>query len=96
MTKYFVMRECEHIDPTEFKSTAFIDTAASIMLLANNAPASSTKNNNLQITMLQPSGSKMTFTHAVNHLLTKLPADACLAHQLPGLINNLLSINLHS
>ena len=34
----------------------------------------------------------MTSTHAVNLLLTKLPADARLAHRLPGLVNNLLSV----
>ena len=34
----------------------------------------------------------MTSTHAVNLLLNKLPADARLAHQLPGLVNNLLSV----
>jgi hypothetical protein len=34
----------------------------------------------------------MTSTHAVNLLLNKLPADARLAHQLPGLVNNLLLV----
>ena len=34
----------------------------------------------------------MTSTHAVNLLLNKLPADARLAHRLPGLVNNLLSV----
>jgi hypothetical protein len=34
----------------------------------------------------------MTSTHAVDLLLTKLPADARLAHRLPGLVNNLLSV----
>jgi hypothetical protein len=34
----------------------------------------------------------MMTTHAVNLLLSKLPPEACLAHQLPGLINNLLSV----
>jgi hypothetical protein len=58
------------------------------MLLTKNTPASSTKNNSFQITVLQPSGTKMTSTHTVNLLLTKLPADTCLVHQLPGLINN--------
>ena len=62
------------------------------MLLIKKAPARSTTNTNVQITVLQPSGAKMTSTHAVDLLLTKLPADACLAHRLPGLINNLLSV----
>jgi hypothetical protein len=34
----------------------------------------------------------MTTTHAVNLLLSNLPPKACLAHQLPGLVNNLLSV----
>ena len=62
------------------------------MLLTKKAPPNSTANNNVQITVLQPSGAKMTSTHAVDLLLTKLPADAHLTYQLPGLINNLLSV----
>ena len=46
----------------------------------------------MQITVLQPNGAKMTSMHVVNLLLSKLPADACLAHPLPGLVNNLLSV----
>ena len=34
----------------------------------------------------------MTSTHAVNLLLNKLPADARLAHRLPDLVNNFLSV----
>ncbi len=34
----------------------------------------------------------MTTMHAIDLLLQKLPPDACLAHQLPGLVNNLLSL----
>jgi hypothetical protein len=73
-------------------STAFIDTAASVTLLTPTAPARSTTNNNVQITVLQPSGAKMTSTQAVNLLLTKLPAEVRLAHRLPGLVNNLLLV----
>jgi hypothetical protein len=62
------------------------------MLLTPTAPASNKTNDNVQITVLQPSGAKMTSTHAVNLLLNKLPADARLAHRLPGLVNNLLSV----
>ena len=70
----------------------FIGTAASVTLLTPKAPARSTPNSNVQITVLQRSGAKMTSMHAVNLLLTKLPDDACLAHRLPGLVNNLLSV----
>ena len=79
-------------NPTDLESTAFIHTAASVMLLTKKAPASSTTNTNVQITILQPSGAKMTSTHDIDLLLTKLLADARLAHRLPGLINNLLSV----
>jgi hypothetical protein len=71
---------------------AFIDTAASVTLLTTTAPANSTPNSNVQITVLQPSGAKMTSTHTVNLLLAKLPEDTRLAHRLPGLVNNLLSV----
>jgi hypothetical protein len=36
----------------------------------------------------------MTTTHAINLLLSKLPPEACLAHQLPGLVNSLLSVTV--
>ncbi len=36
----------------------------------------------------------MMTMHTVNLLLSKLPPEACLAHQLPSLVNNLLSIPL--
>jgi len=71
---------------------AFINTAASVLLLTPTAPAGNRTTNNVQITVLQPSGAKMTSTHAVNLLLNKLPANARLAHCLPGLVNNLLSV----
>ncbi len=40
----------------------------------------------------KPGGDCMTITHAIDLLLRKLPPDSCLAHQFPGLVNNLLSI----
>ena len=46
----------------------------------------------MQITVLQLSDTKMTSTHAVNLLLMKLPNAAQLAHRLPSLVNNLLSV----
>ncbi len=76
----------------DLKSTASIDTAASVTLLTHTAPACNKTNNNVQITVLQPSGAKMTSTHTVNLLLNKLPTDARLAHRLPGLVNNLLLV----
>jgi hypothetical protein len=36
----------------------------------------------------------MMTTHAVDLLLSKLPPEACLAHQLTSLVNNLLSVTV--
>jgi hypothetical protein len=55
-------------------------------------PAASTTQPNVQSSIVQPGGDCMTTTYAFNLLLSKLPPEAHLAHQLPGLINNLLSI----
>ena len=79
-------------NPPDLRSMVFIDTAASVTLPTPTAPACNKTNNNVQITVLQPSGAKMTSTHAVKLLLNKLPADTRLAHRLPGLVNNLLSV----
>jgi hypothetical protein len=46
------------------------------------------------ITVIQPSGERMQSTHAVDLLLRNLPPDAKIAHSLPGLTNNLLSVAL--
>ncbi len=42
--------------------------------------------------MIQPGGTCMQTTHAMDLLLQKLPPDVCMAHCLSGLFNNLLSI----
>ena len=44
------------------------------------------------ITVVQPSGERMQSTHTVDLLLGSLPPDARMAHSLPGLTNNLLSV----
>jgi hypothetical protein len=77
-------------NPPHLENTALIDTAASILLLTTKAPANNLTKTDVKITVLQPSGSKMRSTHAINLLLQSLPPEARLAHQLPGLINNLL------
>jgi hypothetical protein len=43
-------------------------------------------------TVIQPGRDKMRTTHTVDLLLRKLPPDARMAHSLPGLTNNLLSV----
>jgi hypothetical protein len=78
-------------NPPDLSSTAFISTAASKSLVISSmqtSPAISLES----ITVIQPGGDKMRTTHAVDLLLSKLPPNACMAHSLPGLTNNLLSI----
>jgi hypothetical protein len=78
-------------NPPNLSFTAFINTAASKSLVT---PSTRTSNaTSLEsITVIQPSGDKMRTTHAVNLLLSKLLPNACMAHSLPGLTNNLLSV----
>ncbi len=52
----------------------------------------STTQPNVQTSVVQPGGDCMTTTHAINLLPSNLPPKACLAHQLPSLVNNLLSV----
>jgi hypothetical protein len=80
--------------PTHLDQTNFINTAASVMLHTKKTLATTTPNANVQISGIQPGRDCMTTMHAVNLLLRKLPPDARLAHQLSGLINNLLSITI--
>jgi hypothetical protein len=55
-------------------------------------PAASTTQPYIQISVVQPGGDCMTTMHTVNLLLSKLPPEAPLAHRLPSLFNDLLSI----
>jgi hypothetical protein len=55
-------------------------------------PAASTTQPNVQISIVHPGGDCMTTNQAIDLLLSNLPPEARLTHQLPGLINNLLSI----
>jgi hypothetical protein len=80
------------INPIYLDHTTFIDTATSVMLLTKKTLAATTPNTNKQISIIQPGGDCMTTTHAINLLLRKLPCDAHVAHQLSGLVNNLLSV----
>jgi hypothetical protein len=79
-------------NPVQLEHTAFIDTAASITLLTKKTPAVSTTQPNVQISIVQPGRDCMTTTHTVDLLLSNLPPEARLAHQLPGLVNNLFSV----
>ena len=79
-------------NPPDLSSTAFLDTTASKHLVTPDTKTSN-KISSERITVVQPSGDKMQSTHAVDLvLLSKLPPDAQMAHFLPGLTNNLLSV----
>ena len=79
-------------NPVQLEHTASIDTSASITLLTKTTPAVSTTQPNVQISVAQPGRDCLTTTHAINLLLSNLPPEAGLAYQLPGLVNNLLSV----
>ncbi len=64
----------------------------SVTLLTKTTPLASTRQPNVQISIVQLGGDCITTTHAVGLLLSNLPPEACLNHQLPGLVNNLLSV----
>jgi hypothetical protein len=44
------------------------------------------------ISVIQPGGTGMRITHAMDLLFQKLPPNTHMAHHLPGLVNNLLSV----
>ncbi len=64
----------------------------SLSLITPFMIAAPMNNSNIQISINQPRGDRIMTSHSVDLLLTKLPQHARLAHQLPGLTNNLLSI----
>ena len=61
-----------------------------MLLLTPQAPDAITTDD--KITLIQPSGAKMTSTNTADLLLQALPPEARLAHRLPGLTNNLLLV----
>jgi hypothetical protein len=79
-------------NPSNLDATALINTAASISLLTPQAPANNAITTNVKITVIQPSGAKMTSTNTVNLLLQALPPKDHLAHRLTSLTNNLLLV----
>jgi hypothetical protein len=89
---HYIQLETGCANPYNLEQTAFINTAAMLMLLTSKAPASSNTHTNLGISVIQPGGTSMRTTHAMDLLLQKLPPDAHMAHRLPGLVNNLFSV----
>jgi hypothetical protein len=71
---------------------AFINTAVSVSLFTKKTTAAATTQPNVQISVVQLGGQCMMTMLAVNLMLSKLPSEAQLAHQLFDLVNNLLSV----
>jgi hypothetical protein len=89
---HYIQLETGCANPYNLELTAFIDTAEMLTLLISKAPASLNTHTNLGISVIQPGGTSMRTTHAMDLLLQKLPPNARMAHHLPGLVNNLLSV----
>lgn len=78
-------------NPPNLNSTALLDTAANISLLANGAPSDRA---NMQLTpksVMQPKGERLLTTETLLLHLNKLPLQAREAHRAPGITNNLIS-----
>ncbi len=65
-----------------------------LMLLTSKAPASPNTHTNLGISVIQPGGTSMRTTHAMDQLLQKLPPNARMVHCLSGLNSKLLSFTV--
>jgi hypothetical protein len=87
-----IINEPNCANPVQVEHTTLIDTAASVTLLTKTTPATSTTNPDVRISVVQPGGDCMTTTHAVDLLLSNLSPKARLVHQLPSLVNHLLSV----
>ena len=91
---HYIQLEKNSANTYNLEQTAFINTAAMLTLLTSRAPASPNTHTNLGIRVIQPGGTSMRTTHAMGLLLQKLPPNAHMAHHLPGLLNNLLSVTV--
>jgi hypothetical protein len=89
---HYIQLETNCAHPYNLELTAYIDTAAMLMLFTSKAPASLSTHTNLGISVIQPGGTSMRTTLAIDLLLQNLPPNACMAHCLPRLLNNLLSV----
>ena len=78
-------------NPTNLFSTALLDTAANISLLANGVPAEHTSKQYTPKSAMQPKGDRLHTTENLLLLLNKLPLTARKAHRAPGITNNLIS-----
>ena len=80
-------------NPPDTNTTALVDSAANVLLLANGAPSNESLPQLPTKTILQPSGARIFNNKTMKILLVKLPKLAREAHFVPGIINNLLSVS---
>ncbi len=89
---HYIQLETGCANPYDLELTEFINTAAMLTLPTSKALASLNTHTNLGISVIQPGGTSMHTTLAMELLLQKLPPNTCMAHHLPGLDDNLLSV----
>jgi hypothetical protein len=76
--------------PLNVDDTAFIDSAASLTLLHNRAPADDAPKQQQKKTVTIPNGAQMHTTKTIK-LRLDLPEKAKIGHRMPKIINNLVS-----
>ena len=70
--------------------TAFLDSAASLHLLHNRAPAKKAEIQEKQKKVTIPNGTNMHTTEKIELQIDNLPETAKIGHILPGILNNLV------
>jgi hypothetical protein len=78
-------------NPPNLNTTALLDTAANISLLANGAPSERANKQLNPKSVIQPKGDRLLTTETLLLLLNKVPLEAREAHRATGITNNLLS-----
>jgi hypothetical protein len=71
--------------------TAFLDSAASLHLLHNRAPAKKNRNTRQAEKVTIPNGTNMHTTETIELKIDNLPKNAKIGHRLPGIVNNLVA-----
>ena len=75
-------------------TTALVDSAANVLLVANDAPSIESATQLSKKTIIQPDEARMSTNKKIELLLAKLPKEAREAHRAPGIINNLPSVSV--
>ena len=80
--------------PPDINTTALVESAANVFLLANGAPANESAAQLSTKIILQSTGARMFTTKTMEVLLSKLPKADREAHLAPGIINNILYVSV--